>query len=76
MSFVVMVAVFNDLDQDIVLEIEGETWQILANDTKVIEKEPGTYNYTARYRATDQLAARGTISWARKVYRWHIGLED
>jgi serine/threonine protein kinase len=71
-----LIAVFNDLDQDIILEIDGETWHILANDTKVIEKEPGTYNYTARYEATEQLAARGTISWARKVYRWHINLED
>jgi len=71
-----LVAVFNDLGQDITLDIEGQTWRIAANDTKVIEKEPGAYRYTVRYAATGQVAARGMKQWERKVYRWHIGAEE
>ena len=67
-----LVAIFNDLGQDITLEIDGQTWQIPANDTKVIEKEPGVYHYTLRYTATGQLAAEGVKTWERKVYRWRI----
>ncbi len=70
-----LLAVFNDLTQDIAVEIDGDRWVIPAQDTKVIEKAPGTYNYVVTYVANGQLAARGTKTWTYRAYRWRIGLD-
>lgn len=69
-----LVVVFNQLSQDIILEIGGQTWDIAANDTQVIEKPPGTYSYTVRYKETDEIAAQGTKVWTlNRAYRLRIG---
>ncbi len=70
-----LLAIFNDLDRGIILEIDGQTWQIEANDTKVIERPPGTYSYTVIYAENGQLAAQGSRTWTFKAYKWRIGLE-
>jgi tRNA A-37 threonylcarbamoyl transferase component Bud32 len=69
-----LLAIFNDLDQDVTLEIEGQSWLIPAHDTKVIEQQPGTYSYTVRYVANGQLAAQGSKTWDYRAYKWRIGL--
>jgi tRNA A-37 threonylcarbamoyl transferase component Bud32 len=71
-----LVAIFNELDKDIILEIEGEVWEIAANDTKVIEKKPGTYNFIVRYRTTGSIAVEGTKTWTASSYKWRIGGEE
>jgi|GEM_PF-1175470 len=70
-----LLAVFNDLDHPIILEIEGQTWNIAANDTKVVEQPPGTHTYRVSYVENGQLAAEGTITWTLKAYKWRIGVE-
>ncbi len=69
-----LLAVFNDLDKDVRLEIEGQSWIILAHDTKVVEKLPGTYEYAITYIENGLSAARGTKTWEAKAYKVRIGL--
>jgi serine/threonine protein kinase len=73
---VALVAIFNELDKDIILEIEEESWEIAANDTKVIEKKPGTYNFVVKYKDTGSIAAEGTKTWTVSSYKWRIGGEE
>ncbi len=60
-----LVVVFNDSDEPVTLELEqlGQTWNIPANDTEVLEIPPNTYNYVIRYQGTDEVAARGERTW-------------
>ena len=67
-----LVAIFNELDQDIVLEIDDQQWTIAAHDTKVVEKAPGTYHYVAKYKDTDRIAIEGDKTWAVGSYKWRI----
>ncbi|MEM7343855.1 MAG: protein kinase [Chloroflexota bacterium] len=67
-----LVAIFNNLEHDIILEVDGESIEIKAFDTKVIEKAPGTYDYTVTYSETGLVAAQGSRTWDVKVYRWRI----
>ena len=70
-----LVVVFNELNQDVVLAIGGQLWDIAANDTQVIELPSGTYDYTVRYKAGNEIAAQGTKTWTLdKAYRLHIGM--
>lgn len=69
-----LIAIFNELDQDIILEVETQSWVIAAHDTKVIEKPPGTYKFTVKYVKNGQLAAQGTKTWDFKAYKWRINL--
>lgn len=67
-----LLAVFNELPRPVILEIQGDRWTIEANDNKVIEKPPGTYDYTLLYAENGQLAAQGEKSWDYRAYRWRI----
>lgn len=67
-----LLAIFNELDQSVTLEIGGQSWPIPAHDTKVIEQAPGSYRYTLRYAANGQIAAEGYRDWTYKAYRWRI----
>jgi hypothetical protein len=69
---VATLAVFNDLDRDIILEIEGRTWDIEAYDSKVIEIEPGTYNYKLIFKDTGAVGSQGTKTWTVMTHKWHI----
>jgi hypothetical protein len=69
-----LLAVFNDLDHPLILEIQGQSWTIPAQDTKVIEQPTGTYTYTVRYAENGQLAAQGSRTWDYRAYRWRIGV--
>lgn len=70
---VTMVIVFNELGNDVSLEIENRSWSIPANDTQVIELPPGTYTYTLRYEPQHQIAAQGTKTWNQNsAYRLSI----
>jgi len=68
-----LIAIFNEVEHDLILELDNETWTIPAFDTKAIEKWPGTYNYTVRY-SNGQLAAQGRKTWYAKAYKWRINL--
>lgn len=72
-----LVVVFNDLDDDVTLEIEDLRWQVGAQGTQVIEIPPGTYDYTVRYTAQPgQIAAQGTRTWTiDKAYSLRIEVE-
>ncbi|MCB0211349.1 MAG: serine/threonine protein kinase [Anaerolineae bacterium] len=70
-----LLAIFNELDQDFILEIDGQSWSIPAHDTKVIEKAPGSYRYTLTYAANGLTAAEGYRDWTYKAYRWRITTE-
>lgn len=67
-----LLAIFNELDQDVILEIGDQNWFISARDTEVIEQEPGSYRYTLRYTANGLIAAEGYRDWTYKAYRWRI----
>jgi len=74
-----VVIIFNELDQDIVVEIESDTsagsWDIGANDSEVIEIPAGTYNYLVRYKETGEIAAQGSRTWTlNQAYRLRIGI--
>jgi hypothetical protein len=72
---ITLVVVFNELNQDVVLAIDERLWDIAANDTQVLELPSGTYDYTVRYKAGDEVAAQGTKTWTlNKAYRLHIGM--
>lgn len=74
---ITLVVIFNELSEDIILEIEDKTWEIAANDTLVLEIPPDDYNYRVTYKETGQLAAQGTKTWTlNKAYRLRIGLAD
>ncbi|MCB0194369.1 MAG: hypothetical protein KDJ65_20635, partial [Anaerolineae bacterium] len=70
-----LLAIFNELDQDFILEIDGQSWSIPAHDTKVIEKAPGSYRYILTYAANGLTAAEGYRDWTYKAYRWRITTE-
>jgi serine/threonine protein kinase len=67
-----LLAVFNELERPILIEIEGETWLVPALDTKVIEQTPGTYSYAVKYAENGQLAAQGIKTWDFRAYKWRI----
>ncbi|RME71080.1 MAG: serine/threonine protein kinase [Chloroflexi bacterium] len=68
---ITLLAVFNEVGFDILLQIGEQEWLIPAGDSKAIELEPGTYRFTARY--TDgQLAAQGEKTWTARAYKWRI----
>jgi len=71
-----LVAVFNELADDITLEIEGETWEIPGGGSIVFEKKAGRYDFVVRYKETGQLAAEGTKEWGVSSYKWRIGQPD
>lgn len=74
---VTLVVVFNELDQDVILEIDDQTWEIAANDSQAIQMPPGTYDYRVEYKETEEIAAQGTKTWTlNQAYRLHIGLEQ
>jgi hypothetical protein len=67
-----LVAVFNELADDVILEIDNETWEIPANGSIVFEKKAGTYNFVVRYKEGGQLAAEGSKEWGVSSYKWTI----
>jgi len=76
---ITLVVVFNRLNEDITLQVAGDTWDetvdVAANDTHVLETPPGTYNYTVRYKGRDEIVAQGEKTWTQnKAYRLGIGL--
>jgi serine/threonine protein kinase len=74
---ITLVVVFNELEQDVTLQIEDRFWNIAANDTEVLEMRPGTYNYKVTYQETNQVAAQGQKTWnLNKAYRLRIGLAE
>lgn len=74
-----LVVVFNELDQDVILEISsitaGRTLEIAAQDAEVIEVPAGTYNYVVRYKETGEIATQGNRTWTlNQAYRLRIGV--
>ncbi|MBN1218219.1 MAG: protein kinase [Anaerolineae bacterium] len=67
-----LVAVFNELDKDIIVEIDGETWEIAAAGSIVFEKKPGSYDFVVTYKDTGLIAAEGTKQWTVSSYKWRI----
>lgn len=72
---IVLVIAFNELQDDIILEIDDQTWDIAANDSQAIEILPGTYNFTVRDKATEEIVAQGSKTWTlNRAYRLRINL--
>ncbi len=67
-----LVAVFNELGEDILIEIDDDTLEIPANGSIVFEKKPGTYNFVIFYQENGQVAAEGTKEWTVSSYKWRI----
>ena len=70
-SGVILLAVFNRLDQDIILEIDGGSWAIAAHEQKIIETNPGFHSYAAR-TVDGRLAAQGQTNWTLSAYKIEI----
>lgn len=76
---ITLVVIFNELDQNITLEIKNESWnqtlKVAANDSRVLETPPGTYNYMVRVEGREEIVAQGERTWTlNKAYRLGIGL--
>jgi hypothetical protein len=69
----VVLAISNQVSENIVLEIEGDRWTIPANDSEIIEIPAGTYDYTLRSSA-GELMAQGQQSWTHAVHHLFLGL--
>ncbi len=72
----VLLAVYNQFDQDVLLEIDGEATPIAANDSKVINLAPGTYSYVVRTAQDGQFLGEGRKQWTEPVYELRIGLNN
>jgi hypothetical protein len=68
-----LVTIFNESGEDVILEIEGESLEIAANDSKAIEKQPGTYSYRVIFKATGEVGAEGEKTWGVQAYKWRLG---
>lgn len=67
-----LVTIFNETGRDIILDIEGEIFEMEVNDSKAIEKQPGVYNFTVKFKDTGAIAAEGQKEWEVKTYKWRI----
>ncbi len=60
--------IYNDLGQDIILEIEGKSWSIPTNGKQIVDKLPGTYFYTV-YDKNRQVVTHGKKVFFAHAYR-------
>lgn len=67
-----LVTIFNETGVDIILNIDGKTIEMAADDTEVIEKKPGTYSYTVTFTDSGAVGAEGQKTWAVQTYKWRI----
>jgi hypothetical protein len=70
---VVVLAISNQIGENIILEIDGDQWTIPANDSEIIEISAGTYDYALRSSA-GEVIARGQQSWTQAVHHLFLGL--
>ena len=63
---------FNELDKDIILELDDESWNIPAGGSIVFEKKPGSYDFVILYKESGTVAAEGSKSWNEATYKWRI----
>jgi serine/threonine protein kinase len=71
-----LVTIFNETGREIILNLEGQVIEMDIDDSKAIEKKPGTYNYLVTYKDTEAVAAEGQKTWEVRTYRWRIGGTD
>ena len=69
----VVLAISNQIGENIILEIDGDQWTIPANDSEIIEISAGTYDYALRSSA-GEVMARGQQSWTQAVHHLFLGL--
>jgi serine/threonine protein kinase len=67
-----LVTIFNETGRDIVLELEGEIIEMEVDDTEVIERQPGIYNFIVTFKDTGAIAAEGQKEWTVQTYKWRI----
>ena len=67
-----LVTIFNETGRAIVLELEGEIIEMDVDDTEVIEKPPGIYNFVVTFTDTGAVAAEGQKEWTVQTYKWRI----
>jgi len=67
-----LVTVFNETGQDIILQIEDTTYEMAIDDSKAIEVQPGTYDFTVIFADTGEVGAEGQKTWTVKTYKWRI----
>ncbi|MBN1993664.1 MAG: protein kinase [Anaerolineae bacterium] len=73
---VALVAIFNELDEDVIVEIDDETLEIAAHEAEVVEMKPGTYNFVVTYKESGEIAAEGSKTWGVSSYKWRITKEN
>ncbi|MBN1993970.1 MAG: hypothetical protein JW953_14820 [Anaerolineae bacterium] len=72
-----MVVVFNEADQDIVFQIEGQgAWDIAAKDNKAIELPPGEYTCTVQDKENAELATCAEIWQTDQAYQLRFCPEE
>ncbi len=71
-----LVTIFNETGKDIILDIDGETFDMAIGDSKAIEKKPGTYKFTISFQDTGAVGAEGEKTWTVQTYRWRIGGDE
>ncbi|MDH3675122.1 MAG: serine/threonine protein kinase, partial [Anaerolineae bacterium] len=67
-----LVTIFNETGEDIIVDIEGEQFEMSVDDSKAVEVEPGTYDYVVIFSQTETVVAEGQKEWAVKTYKWRI----
>ncbi len=74
-----LVVIFNEIDQDIILNISGDSWSdsldIAGNQEEVIEVPAGVYRYTVILVETGEIISEGERTWTLKqAYRLRVGV--
>ncbi len=67
-----LVTIFNETGQDIILQIEDTAYEMAIDDSKAIEVQPGTYDFTVIFADTGEVGAKGQKTWTVKTYKWRI----
>ena len=67
-----LVTIFNETGQDIILKVEDTDYEMAVDDSKAIEVQPGTYNFTVIFASTGAVGAEGQKTWTVKTYKWRI----
>lgn len=71
-----LVTIFNETGREIVLDIEGDIYEMGIDDSRAIEVPPGSYSYVFTFKDTGSIGSEGEKVWEVKTYIWRVGNSD